>query len=113
MVELQPSKLVVAGSSPVSRSILYAKVPMFFLFAAFFPRLTLLIGWAFSLLPANDTPFMLDVICALLAPRLLVAWWGWHNGLHPLWSALFVALQFSEWMIPRVREIQVDSNNRR
>jgi hypothetical protein len=68
----------------------------FIFFAAFFPRWTLLLVWLFGTMPANDTPFAVDVLCALLAPRLLVAWWMFCMDMHPLLIAVFVLLELSE-----------------
>ena len=63
---------------------------LFLFFAFFFPRATLLLTWLFGTIPANDTPFVVDVIGAIFAPRLLVAWWAYCLNLHPLLIILFV-----------------------
>ena len=57
----------------------------------FFPRLTLLWFYFVTGMPTNDTPFGLDVVAFLFAPRLLIAWWLYVDPTwHPLWSAIFV-----------------------
>jgi hypothetical protein len=56
----------------------------FLIFGLFFPRLTLLAYWLGESIPANSTPFALDVVAALVAPRLLIAAWAYESGQHPL-----------------------------
>jgi len=56
----------------------------------FFPRLTLLFYWLENNIPANDTPLIVDLIGAIFAPHLLVAWWMYVLGLHPLLIGFFV-----------------------
>ena len=70
--------------------------------AAFFPRLTLLLFWVASAIPANQTPFLVDVLCAFFCPRLLVAWWLYEAGQHPLLVAVFVILELAEKFSSRV-----------
>lgn len=61
-----------------------------FLFCSFlFPRLTLLVCALFGMMPANDTPLVADVIAFFVAPRLLIAWWLYEAGAHPLLVVLF------------------------
>lgn len=69
---------------------------VFLFFVFFFPRLTLLLVWLFGTIPANDTSFVLDVIGAIFAPRLLVGWWLYVAGAHPLLIILFVLAGLSE-----------------
>lgn len=65
----------------------------------FLPRLTLFICWVIGAIPSNDTPFALDVIGGIIAPRALIAWWAYQDpGTHPLWAVLFAALQVIEWL---------------
>lgn len=61
----------------------------FVLFSLFLPRTTLFLCWIFSAIPANETPFFLDVVAFLIAPRLLVAAWLWAD---PAWGAPWAAL---------------------
>lgn len=60
-------------------------------FALMFPRLTLFVCWVGSAIPANDTAFALDVVGALVAPRLLVGWWLWSD---PAWGGWWAFLFF-------------------
>lgn len=63
----------------------------FVLFSLFLPRTTLLFCWVFGAIPANDTPFFLDLLGALIAPRLLVAAWLWDDPAWGLgWALVFV-----------------------
>jgi hypothetical protein len=60
--------------------------------AAFFPRLTLLISFLMGAIPDNPTPFLVDVIAAMIAPRLLIAYWLYVGG-HSWWLVgLFIWL---------------------
>ena len=68
----------------------------FLVSAAFFPRTTLLIWWIIGAIPINHTPFIVDLICAILFPRGLVAWWLYEAGYHPLLVAVFVILEILE-----------------
>lgn len=65
---------------------------MFLGFGLLFPRLTLLVGYFLTGLPPNDTPFAVDVLAAIVAPRLLLAWWAYAAGYHPLVAAIFVLI---------------------
>jgi len=69
---------------------------MFIVFALFFPRLTLLICWLTSALPTNSTPFFVDILLAIFAPRFLVAFWLYEAGAHPLLIALFILFGLGE-----------------
>lgn len=42
------------------------------------------------MMPANDTPFALDVIAFIMAPRILIAWWLYVVGSHQLLILFFV-----------------------
>jgi hypothetical protein len=65
-------------------------MPTWFLVAAFFfPRLTLITCWILGAMPANDTPLAADIIAAIVAPRLLIAWWVYVSGGHPVLVAFF------------------------
>ena len=78
----------------------------FLLGAGLFPRLTLLFCWMLGGVPTNNTPFALDVICAIFCPRGLIAWWLWEAGAHPLLVGVFAVLQILEWVrgsMPTVR----------
>ena len=61
-----------------------------------FPRLTLFFCWLAAAIPMNDTPFVLDVLCAIFAPRLLIAYWMYALGLHPLFIILFAVFGLAE-----------------
>lgn len=69
---------------------------LFLFCAAFFPRLTLLVCYLFAGLPLNSTPFGVDLLCAFFCPRLLVAWWAFESGQHPLVVGLFCFLELAE-----------------
>lgn len=69
---------------------------MFMAVAVFFPRLTLLFAWLMGNVPANDTPFALDVVLVGLFPRLWLAYAAWFNHEHIVWIALFVLLGLAE-----------------
>lgn len=58
--------------------------------AFFFPRMTLLICWLMSAIPANSTPFLVDVLAAWLAPRLLIAFWLYEANAHPALIGIFL-----------------------
>ena len=64
----------------------------FVAFALVLPRCTLLIAYVLGAMPANSTPWFLDVVTAVVAPRWLIAWWLHEAGWHPLWSILFVII---------------------
>jgi hypothetical protein len=63
---------------------------LFLIAGLFFPRITLLICYFGGSMPPNDTPFALDVVSGMVAPRLLIAYWTYTNHLHPLWTILYV-----------------------
>lgn len=69
---------------------------LFLFFAAFFPRLTLLVCYVFGAIPNNDTPLGVDFLCALFVPRLLIAWWAHAAGMHPLVVVIFVLIEACE-----------------
>tara|TARA_B100000745_G_scaffold192726_1_gene126749 strand:+ start:17827 stop:18006 length:180 start_codon:yes stop_codon:yes gene_type:complete len=47
--------------------------------------------------PANDTNFWIDAVGTLLAPRLLVAYWGQSGGeMGKLWLMLMVIVGLCE-----------------
>lgn len=75
----------------------------FLFFAALFPRLTLLVCWVSGVMPANHTPFIADVLGAIVAPRLLIAVWAYEAGMHPIIPILFAAMQVMETFNTRVR----------
>lgn len=72
--------------------------PLFIGCSFFFPRITLVVAWYLEMMPANSTPFVLDVIAALFAPRLLIAWWLYEANAHPLLVGLFVLAGIWEYM---------------
>lgn len=55
-----------------------------------FPRPTLLVCWLWLGMPENTTPLALDVLGAIFAPRLLLAWWAYEASVHPFWIVLYV-----------------------
>lgn len=65
---------------------------LFLVCGLFLPRLTLLVSYLSDNLPPNDTPFALDVIGAIIAPRLLIAYWTHTNQEHLLWTILYVVM---------------------
>jgi hypothetical protein len=53
---------------------------LFLVFGLFFPRITLLCTYFISdTMPANPSPFALDVIGAIFLPRFLIAGYVWFN----------------------------------
>lgn len=65
----------------------------FLVLGLLFPRITLLWCYFVAGIPTNDTPFALDVMASVFAPRLLIAWWAYHTpGVHPLWTVLYVVV---------------------
>jgi len=62
---------------------------IFLLLAFFFPRLTLVGAWLLGDIPPNATPFVADVLATIVAPRLLVAFWLYDGGYHPLLVLIF------------------------
>jgi len=84
---------------------------LFLFSSAFFARTTLLVCWLFGALPVNHTPFAVDVLAAVFAPRLLIAWWAYEAHMHPLVVVVFAALELFEKFSPRVR-VKVGPSNR-
>ena len=41
-------------------------------------------------MPVNDTPFWVDVLGSIFAPRFLIAYWTYTNHLHPFVTFLFI-----------------------
>jgi len=52
--------------------------------------------WVFSAIPANSTPFIVDMLCAIFFPRGLIAYWLYEMEAHPLLIAVFIILEVSE-----------------
>jgi hypothetical protein len=67
--------------------------PYFLVPALFLPRTTLLLCWFLGELPLNSTPFWADFCAALLFPRLLIAYWAWESGAHPIWALIFMGAE--------------------
>jgi hypothetical protein len=44
----------------------------FLLLSLFLPRITLFFWWVTGNLPYNTTPFIADIACAILVPRVLI-----------------------------------------
>lgn len=65
---------------------------LFLVLGLILPRITLLVAWLSDSLPANDTPFALDVVGTIIAPRLLIAYWTHTNQEHVLWTILYVVM---------------------
>lgn len=63
--------------------------PTFLIVCLFFPRLGLLAYALNNAIPANDTPLLVDVAGALIAPRLLIAVWCFASG-QPEWGVIYV-----------------------
>lgn len=68
----------------------------FLFFAALLPRTTLLVCWVAGVLPVNHTPFIADVLGAIVAPRLLIAVWAYEAGMHPIIPIIFAMMQMME-----------------
>jgi hypothetical protein len=68
--------------------------PIFFAATLFFPRLFLAIFYCAGFMPANDTPLVMDIVLALIAPRILLAWWAYGLGAHPLMVGSYLFLWF-------------------
>mgnify|MGYP001600007658 CR=1 FL=1 len=60
-----------------------------------FPRLTLLWCWFMGTMPANPTDHTTDVVCAILAPRLLIAYWTTETNTSVMWTVLYCVL----WLV--------------
>ena len=69
---------------------------LFLLLCLFFPRLTLLSTHLFGTMPANDTPYAIDVLMAIFFPRVLVAYWGQELGIHIGWIFMLVVFAVLE-----------------
>lgn len=80
----------------------------FLVMALLFPRLTLLYCWLFDHMPANTTPFGADLIGAIFAPRLLVGYWTYDAGVHPIWTVLYVVFFLAAFIGQRAR-VRVES----
>lgn len=64
---------------------------LYFLFCGlFFPRLTLLYCLLADTMPANNTPYLLDAVAAVFAPRLLIGFWAHDNGEAWFWPAAYL-----------------------
>lgn len=48
---------------------------LFLVCSFFFPRQTLLLTWLFFRMPDNPTELGLDILGAIIAPRLLISYW--------------------------------------
>jgi len=67
------------------------------LFAALlFPRCTLLWSNSHGLIPANDVPYWADVLCAICAPRFLIAYYAHFNQADLFWVILFFICGLAE-----------------
>ena len=64
----------------------------FLIGVGFFPRLTLLLCWLTHAMPTNTTPFLIDIIGVLFAPRLLIAYWLFAGGYSYWLVAIFTIL---------------------
>lgn len=64
----------------------------FLVWALFFPRLTLLITYCFSNIPANTVPFAADVCGALFVPNFLIAYYVYGKEGASVWFFLHVLL---------------------
>ena len=83
----------------------------FLVFGLFVPRLTLLASYLSDNIPPNDTPFALDVVGSLIAPRLLIAYWTYTNQEHLLWTLLYVASFAAAWF--GTKTVSVTTRRRR
>lgn len=63
----------------------------------FFPRLTLVVSYLDGSIPANDSPFMLDLIATMCWPRFLIAYWAYHTpGVNQMWVVALIAAGLGE-----------------
>lgn len=69
---------------------------LFLILGLIFPRLTLFVCWLTGSIPANTTPFALDVIGALFLPRFLIAVWAYEAHVHIGWVVAYVVLGLAE-----------------
>jgi hypothetical protein len=69
-------------------------------FGLFFPRITLALCFINNQVPINSTPFILDCIGSLFFPRLLIAFWAFELGEHPLWIAIYLIFGLLELLKP-------------
>lgn len=68
----------------------------FLVLGLLFPRLTLLFTYLFGNMPDNSTPFGADVLCAILMPRFLIAFWVYEQHLNAIWIVLYVFFGIAE-----------------
>lgn len=81
-----------------------------FLFFTFgMPRTTLFLYYFFLEIPHNETPFALDLIGAIFAPHLLVAYWLYEANYHPLLVVLFVIRWFIGLFSAKSAKIKVSN----
>lgn len=77
---------------------------MFLILSFFFPRITLFVTHYWGTMPPNSTPFELDVIGAILAPRLLIAFWTYElPEVHIAWTVAFIIAAVLTALSSRVR----------
>lgn len=69
---------------------------LFIIVSIFFPRCTLAFCWLMECMPANSTPFAVDFLFFLFAPRFLIAWWLYEANAHPLLIGLFILVGLGE-----------------
>jgi hypothetical protein len=65
----------------------------FLIWAAFFPRITLLLCYWTDNLPTNTTDHGFDVLAAIFAPYSLIGWWAYNDHGLTEWAILFAVLQ--------------------
>lgn len=71
----------------------------FLVLGLLFPRLTLLFTYLFGNMPDNSTPFAADVLCAILMPRFLIAFWVYEQHLNAIWIVLYVFFGIAELFV--------------
>lgn len=79
----------------------------FLVIGLFLPRVALLASVFDGSVPNNDVPLGLDIVAAIVAPRLLIAYYTWYNDEHILWTILygltFIAMALSQRVVVRKR----------
>jgi hypothetical protein len=86
---------------------------LFLFFSFFCPRTTLLICWVLGMMPANNTPFIADVLGAFFAPRLLIAWWLYEAHANPFLVAIFAIFGVLELLGGSSVKVRRSSSTRR
>ena len=78
----------------------------FLFFSLFFPRICLFFAWIGGNLPHNNTPFIVDFLCSIFVPRILIMFYIVDNlGFGP-WFYLHLFFLIFTWGTCAVRSQQ-------